>query len=239
MNEKLEAFRKRLHGPEKEKPNWQFWVGSPIAWLALLVSSTTAFFTFFYHSDELRVTVSGGTFRLVDKPEFHAPISMTFINTGTRPIAVLGVEQLVVQPTKQFPNPDCEHGYVQRQSLIFEHTVVKASDTVAKTPTRFKPPVPEDVRDPIPDPKPFQSIARSDFNKSRGLFFVVCMTFEILATDTLDWRKTVKVLEVKGESLQFLYPIWISAPQHLIKRNRFQTSVADDPWKNDLVEKER
>ena len=101
MNDKLEAFRKRLRDPEKKKASWQFWIGSPTAWLALFISSTTAFFTLFYHSDELRVAVSGG---IAARLELFAdektgtpyrgvtvstPRRFTFINSGSRPIAVL------------------------------------------------------------------------------------------------------------------------------------------------------
>jgi hypothetical protein len=55
---KIEAFRKRLRGAEKQKTNWQYWIGSPTAWLALVLSAATGFYTFLYHSDELSVVIA-------------------------------------------------------------------------------------------------------------------------------------------------------------------------------------
>jgi len=43
MRENLETFRKRIRGPEREKVNWQFWIGSPTAWLVLFLSASTGF----------------------------------------------------------------------------------------------------------------------------------------------------------------------------------------------------
>jgi len=57
MNERLEAVRKRLNRPEKETRDWQFWIGSPRAWLALFLSSITAFYTFLFHRDELSIAI--------------------------------------------------------------------------------------------------------------------------------------------------------------------------------------
>jgi hypothetical protein len=57
MNERLEEFRKRLRGPEKNKSDWRLWIGSPTAWLALAVSSATALHTAVYYSDQLSVVM--------------------------------------------------------------------------------------------------------------------------------------------------------------------------------------
>lgn len=255
-------FRKRLRG-SKEKSNWQPWISTLIALLALFVSLTTAFFTFFYQSDELEVAVSAGAFRFVDKPEFYAPESMTFINSGTRALTVLSVSQLIVQPTDQVPEPDCQHGYAQRLALNFEPTVVKPNEMVAKAATSFKLPPPMVTKGamffnrpqsndlartpmsppqlfsldaaPKPDPQPYQAVDRSKFAQARGLLFVACMTFELVATNGLRWHKTIEVLRTRG-TMPYLTRWVTDYPQYLIRRNGLRTLVDQDPLTNNLVD---
>jgi hypothetical protein len=255
-----------LERPAKQKINWQFWIGSPIALVALIVSVTTGYFTLFYQSDELGVAVSAGPIRFVSKPVFFVPQSMTFINSGTRPLTLLSVSQLIVQPTDQVPEPDCQHGYAQRLALSFELTVVKPNEMVAKTPTSFKPPPNESAMKgqmfvnrrqtneltpefyhqpkffplesaPQPDPKPYQEVDRSKFAQSRGLLFVVCMTFELVSADSIRWYKTIEVLRTEG-TLQFLTVTTKEYPQYLIRRNRFRTLDDMDPPSNHLINHE-
>src|SRR5437764_4060783 len=111
MNDRLEAFRKRLRGPDREKTSWQFWIGSPTAWLAFFISSTTAFYTLLYHSDELRVALIPGDVQAYSgKVSVEPPETFTFINSGSRPIAVLAAEMSVNQPDKGVPHLDCISG---------------------------------------------------------------------------------------------------------------------------------
>src|SRR3954462_728870 len=120
MTDKPEPFRKRPHGPEKEKISWQFWVGSPIAWLALIISSATAFSSLFYHSDQLSVMIPAWGVWLKDQQiQIQQPEPGTLINTGTRPIAIFGVSLIVVPPSEK----DCTYGG-KTFGLEFETTVV-------------------------------------------------------------------------------------------------------------------
>ncbi len=171
MNDRLEAFRKRLRGPDREKTNWQFWIGSPTAWLALFLSSTTAFYTFLYHSDELRVAIIPGDVQLVPgKVRVEPPERFTFINSGSRPIAVLAADISVNQPDKGVPYPDCISGVGAPLFLKLEETVVKPYDAVVKS-TKL-------------EPGESPEIELSDANKSLSEpLFVLCVTFKFVATE--------------------------------------------------------
>jgi len=254
-----------LERPAMKKETWQFWIGTPVALVALLTSLTTAYLTLFYQSDELEVAVSAGAFRFVNKPEFYAPESMTFINSGTRALTVQSVSQLIVQPTDQVPEPDCQHGYAQRLALNFEPIVVKPNEMVAKAATSFKPPPPMAVKGamffnrpqsndlartpmsapqlfslestPKPDPQPYQAVDRSKFAQERGLFFVVCMTFELVATNGLRWYKSIEILRTRG-TIPYLSRLVADYPQYLIRRSKFRTQVDQDPPTNNLVDRD-
>ncbi len=58
MNEKLEAFRRRLREPEKKKTDWASWIGSPTAQFAAVLSLFNLFYSHAYYSDELIVGLS-------------------------------------------------------------------------------------------------------------------------------------------------------------------------------------
>jgi hypothetical protein len=129
MNERLEAFRRRLHEQKKSSPKWHQQIGSPTAWLALIFSTTTFFNTFFYYSDEMSVVVTPRFLvNLLEKDKImvEPPTSITFINSGSRPIAVLGVSMMIVQPTEKTARPDCRgNGNHWLSHLVFDQTVVK------------------------------------------------------------------------------------------------------------------
>ena len=219
MNEKLEAFRKRLRGPTKVKTDWRFWIGSPIAWLAFVISLTSAFYSLIYHSDELGIVVPPLFPRVVaDQISFGAPHFFTFINSGSRPIAVLSVHMVFVQPQQGMNRADCSHGEVYFFKP-FVQLVVRPYETVTYRLTFSD----ADGSGRILLPK-------SDFNRGveRGApSYVACLTFHGVAADTTEWFKTVEVDHFdRGEfhSSELMQ----AKPQYLIKRNTFWSSVPND-----------
>jgi hypothetical protein len=113
-NERLEDFRKRLRGPEQNKETWKFWIGSPVAWIALALSLWTAFYTFVYHSDELSVVFDNVLIvRSPDPLKFMVvrvklPKAITFVNSGSRPITATKFGILIAQSTSlDTKRPDC------------------------------------------------------------------------------------------------------------------------------------
>src|SRR5262245_47683027 len=103
----IETFRSRLKQPKKATTNWQQWIGSPTAWLALILSASSFFYTFLYYSDDLSVVMD----RPVIQPAFQdvlrisAPRNMTFINSGSRPIVITGAQLILVHGWRHFA--DC------------------------------------------------------------------------------------------------------------------------------------
>lgn len=227
MNERLEAFRKRLRGAEKEKTDWMHLIGSPTAaWIALFLSSSTAFYSFLYHSDVLSVVPMHSSIHLTadNKVHVNSPSVVTLINSGSRPIAVLGVEIFYGQPTSKSANPSCSGpGRFYRFQLTFEQIVVKPYDTVLKQ-LKF---------DHADSSEKVHLIPLSDANQTRkdDRVVIACMSFDIVAADTAGWRKILEVeriiLDDVGKS-SFEYRINIPSAKYVIKRNRFWTEVGED-----------
>lgn len=94
MNERLELLRKRLRGVEAAKANWRaFWIGSPTAWLALLISIATALLNVVYYKDELAVvfdSISGTD--LSAEATLMSPIQVMFVNSGSRSVGISHAE---------------------------------------------------------------------------------------------------------------------------------------------------
>ncbi|MBT1512740.1 hypothetical protein KIP88_19760 [Bradyrhizobium sp. SRL28] len=220
MNDKLEAFRKRLRGPEKEKAKRLSWIGSPTAWLALVISSTTAFFNLFYYSDELSVAVSpGGPIRLDGRSlTVNPPRSLTFINSGTRPVAVLEVEVSYVQPTRQTLKPDCSRGHFSHLGLDVEATVVKPQEIVV-TSSKF-----HDGRSSVEEATFFVTEANSERS---DVSVAECVTFKFVATDTSVQSRTIFMGAYELLLGTRILPR-VRKEQVLIKRNRFWTKGGYD-----------
>jgi hypothetical protein len=213
MNEKLEAFRKRLRGPEKEKTNWPAWIGSPTAWLALFISSTTAFYSLLYHSDELSVVVRPGLIEFKDKEiGLYDPGDAIIINSGNRPIAVLGVNMTTIQASSSGEKIDCFHGSKEFFVLPFERIVVKPYDTVVAS-LKGKDGAPPNYLVSMTETN--QQLIKA--NNSPNI--IACLTFWIVAADE-PWHKTFEVVGLQGRRHD--------GPRYVIKRNTFWTEVADD-----------
>lgn len=214
MNERLQEFRNRLRGPAKAVTNWQFWIGSPTAWLALFISSATAFYSLVYHSDAISV-VTTPISMTVDKDHIYVPYpkTITFINSGSRPIAILDI-WLTVKQAKSNKDLDCR-GSLDWLVLAFDQLVLKPYDITARE-MRFR----GSKEDRLP-------VDLSAENKNvEEPTFVVCLSFEFVATDSPRLRKTILLARLgKVEAGQARYD---RQPAYLIKRNTFSTAVGAD-----------
>jgi hypothetical protein len=214
MNDKLEA-----HGPEKEKRNWSSWAGSPIAWLGLIISLTTAFFSLVYHSDQLSVLIEGGSgkFSEEDGVSISHLQPVTFINSGTRPIAILDVAMTVGQPSSD----GCKN-FAAYTRLEFESIVLKPSDTVIK-------------RARLPDSLNWDAInlRLGRIIPDQGVPALVCMRFAFVAVDSPVLSSSAEVPLVwtnikTGDHHQRMpsqTPLLPTLPTYLLKRNRFWAEV--------------
>jgi hypothetical protein len=128
MNERLESFRKRLRGPDKQKGDWK--VGSPTAWLALLLSLTTTYLNLRRH-DDFKVIITNVTFELKDDQTAYGKLSntfvATFINGGNRPVSVLSAKAAIGQFFDEKRNCDQVPQY-QSVKLEIKPFVVKPGE---------------------------------------------------------------------------------------------------------------
>jgi hypothetical protein len=232
MNAKLEEFRNRLRGPEEAKTIWQkFRIGSPTAWLALCLSSVTAFSSFIYYSDQLSVVVVPGVIFISRESDrmlrASVPGGITFINSGSRPIAVLKTTLVIAQPTDNDANLNCYHTERTVIELPMGPTIVKPYDVLLLKEVKF----PSNV-----DGLPAERIPMTDINSrsTSGRIVLYCLEFNIVATD-ITWDKMIAVERVT------LYPekvviedIGAYQPVRLIGRNWFMREVGGGQWPADF-----
>jgi len=216
MNDRLEALRKRLRRPERKTINWQFWIGSPTAWLALVVSSATAFYTFFYYSDQLSLVMKPWLVLVSStKLQIEGPQPLIFVNSGTRPIALLSVGIDVT--LKQL---GC---YGHHIPLEFDEFVLKPFDTTVKV-VSFKGKNVNGWYD-------LEARVGCDFRGDE----IISLQFEIVSADSPVFLKHIEAPQIVGISQGNGYSDFGPAnnlekrvPQYLIKRNRFWTEVGAD-----------
>ena len=122
-----------LERPKSTKVDWKFLIGSPTAWLALFISIATAFYSLVYHSDELGVIVPTPIVWLEDNIAVAAPRQVTFINSGSRPIALLNVRLTLVQPRQKVERADCARGQMDVDILKADQVVFKPYEIVVST----------------------------------------------------------------------------------------------------------
>jgi hypothetical protein len=228
MTERLEDFRKRLRGSEKNADSWKSWVGSPTAWIALALSLATAFYTFVYHSDELSVVFDNvDVVGSLDTKKFTAvkvmlPKAITFVNSGSRPVTVTKFGILVAQRWTNKDRPDCSSlGTTFEYDL--EPTVIKPYDTVSKN-VRLTPSHSE---------KNIEDLNVSGINlQEQEWFFAACGKFSFVTQDSAIWHRVIRLDLLKmspGDVLAARNRLNNSdVPQVLIKRSRFWTSVSGD-----------
>jgi hypothetical protein len=208
-----------LERPKTRKADWQFWIGSPTAWLALVISSATAFYSLIYYSDQLSFVTPRIAVSASDQLTIEAP-TIILINSGSRPIAVLDIDLWAVQPYLDVAEPDCHEGWQALYHLAFEKIVIKPYDTATLQP-KFR--MPNSLESTV-------SLMVTDANKplTWGRAKVaVCLGFDIVATDLFIRKKTFRVTTESPSN---------SKPRYLIKRNTFWTEVGGDDTQSDNVE---
>ena len=214
----IEAFRDRLKKPKKEKSiNWQQWIGSPTAWLALLLSASSFFYTFLYHSDELSVVMDNPTITPAGE-EFviTPPPSMTFINSGSRPVAITSAIAILVQNHPHTVECEERRELTTEIPLVFEQTVVKPYDAVARV-MKFE--------------KPTMSFKKAAIFTGQSAV-LICVRFQLAATDAARWQKTVSLgLQIsvpRRDDVPLRQARFDTRPKYLMKRNRFWTEIDRD-----------
>jgi hypothetical protein len=225
MNDTLEAFRKRLRGPKKQKANWQFWIGSPTAWLALVLSFANAFYSLIYHSDELRVIPSRIQF-VVRTTEIGIrdigiprPDKITFINSGSRPIAILGLTMELIQPPSGVDDTKlhCRSGFGvdamdAMRTLTFDQLVVKQYEVVTR-----------EVKFDQEDGPRVSFVEMNERNQQEWVpSAVLCLVVSFVTVD----GKYSRIIELQRIGSTGI--IVAKGPHYLVKQNTFRTEVGSD-----------
>ncbi|MGY3496382.1 hypothetical protein [Bradyrhizobium sp. USDA 4502] len=183
-NERLEAFRRRLRGPEapqqtREPLKGKDWVAILVSISALAISAMTAYFSLLRQSEEMQVFFGDPPLltRTADKRlQVEGKLDMAFMNTGTRPIIVLGVALLIEDTSKRTAASSSPCGS-KFGSLRFEVDtfVVKEKESVTKLLTvRFDPRWPPESAQLMPDGR-ISVLAPKDVRGDPSRSVVMCV----------------------------------------------------------------
>lgn len=151
MNEKLEAFRKRLNLSKTAQPKTAMmlkdWLSIFFSLSAFMISILTTYINVISKTDEVRVLVErlpevdlskkrvfddnlGADAQFIVKPE----AKLTFINSGNRKAIVTGVSVQLDQPTEGTPRPlNCDKTMGNGDPLALDAFVIEPSDIVPVT----------------------------------------------------------------------------------------------------------
>jgi hypothetical protein len=142
VNEQLEAFRKRLRGPDpqpqpRERIKAREWVTIFVSLTALALSLVTAYFGVVRQVEELRI-FTATTIPMVKwlddgRLQLDGPLDIAFLNTGTRPVVILAAYLFLVtdqddEISKAEPCNDFRGGY----PFDLDSFVLKEKESVTK-----------------------------------------------------------------------------------------------------------
>jgi len=132
---------RRPKNTKENQSSWKSWIGSPTAWLALLLSAGNAFYSIFYYSDELTIITQDESAAYTldeNKVTVFSPAAFVFVNSGTRPVAVTDMWVFFDQPNKDYPErEDCSPvGPRVGLQMVFQPSVLKPHDIMTQT-TKF------------------------------------------------------------------------------------------------------
>lgn len=138
-----EQFRERLR-PAKKEANWTKWIGSPTAWLALILSAATFYTASVRKNDDLKVVINKLARLFIDKagtPSFDATTQdLIFMNAGNRPIAVNSIGlKIWFWPAGKKEPPRCgETTMVIDLSYDFTPLIIKPGEMSLLSLAKFK-----------------------------------------------------------------------------------------------------
>ncbi|MGO6966601.1 hypothetical protein [Rhizobium leguminosarum] len=207
-----------------KRPDWRAWIGSPTAWLALLLSAGNAFYSIFYFSDELTIIVqddAAAYHKEGGKVSVYAPNGVVFVNSGTRPVAITEVTLSYSQP---LVGDECDGG--GNFNLDFPQTVIKPGDIITLSPISFRrnglPPA--HVSDVVSI-----DISEANASKVEDGYVIVCASVTYIVENTELFNYSLKIAKVyisdgvSGASGRADF-----GPITLLKRNVLWTDVAAD-----------
>jgi hypothetical protein len=141
-----ERLRERLRPPKKtpKSIDWSKWIGSPVAWLALLLSSLTAYTTYFRKADDVRVIIDTFPYLAIrTATRRHAdqlysalvPHDFVFINSGNREAIILDIMlHIWFAPVREKVSQDCRRPPTLEFKLRYEFSplVIKPGEMIPR-----------------------------------------------------------------------------------------------------------
>jgi hypothetical protein len=221
----LDQFRERLRRPEKASTDWAKWIGSPTAWLALLLSAFSVYGTLVRKTDDLRVVTHRKPSAVVQgqQVEFLAlDQDLILINSGNRAAAVTEIT-LILWFQDGNESVTCDHDHYQPIYLNYDFSpvVVKPGEMSSLSLSRFI-----DYNVGIKGILPVEyemsdgKLTSASFKRApkAGDIMAACLSFRIILPDS-DLRNASVLLETApGEKNFYIdYKERFTAPVVLVK----------------------
>ena len=178
------------------------WATLTMAAFALLISAATLYLTVVRTKDDLRVVVEGSPEFLLDydHPKFDiiTNLTMTFINVGNRPAAILGVTLFLDQsPKAELHQESCEQeiGTATTRPYDLKAVIVKAGEIIS---------VPARLRDQHSGAKDAERTIRlEDWSAKKNQINVLgCLRFTVSTPDNVSEDRDVPIFYTNAELFQ-------------------------------------
>lgn len=187
----VEKFRERLNPPKRPKTDWSKWIGSPTAWLALMLSGFSAYFTVIRKADELGVIVRDTpivvrTLPTDDLAVINFQQDLSFTNAGNRPAAITNIALLIWTPERKEERCPSDSEPKRSYDYDFQSVVVRPGDIVTTTLSKFSN---DQVYEPTYIGSLVRLMPRSEYE--RNAYVVVCLSFRLLTPSNAIERKQI------------------------------------------------
>jgi hypothetical protein len=198
-----DQFRERLRRPKKPPTDWAKWIGSPTAWLALLLSAFSVYGTLVRKTDDIRVVTHRKPSAVVqgERVEFWAlDQDLILINSGNRAAAVTEIT-LILWFQGGNESVTCDHNHHQSIYLNYDFSsvVVKPGEMASLTLSKFidyNVPLSKGIL-PVEYEVSGGKLTSASFRSApkAGDIMAVCLSFRIILPDG-DLRTASVLLEI-------------------------------------------
>lgn len=137
VNDKIEAFRQRLHSvkPKQERAKIRDWIALTASLVALALSTISTYVTVLVQRERLEGIILRNIEMFFHDKSFTAKgqIQLLFTNRGNMPLTVAGGTFRVVQSTDQSADCDLAEDVGEERDLRLDPFVIKPAEAVIKT----------------------------------------------------------------------------------------------------------
>ena len=200
----IEQLRERLWLSKKTSTDWGKWVGSPTSWLALLLSSATAYFTLIHHSDDIRAVIGNRPKPFADLTQnssvalgiWGVKQHLIVINSGNRAAAITAVILSLRLPLKETAT-SCKSEVSKALELeyVFDGVVVKPGEIKPIALDKFSGYGIDRVEDDT------LYLRKGVFNVEKGTYVIACLSFGIITPDNVATNIAIPLYATKLRTL--------------------------------------